>query len=688
MQASEANLLQFLDNRQQFMVPIFQRRHSWEKRHCEQLWKDVLRIGKDESAVAHFLGSIVYIDAGIYSASRVSQLLLIDGQQRLTTLSLLLFALGKAIEERDIEIDIDRGTIEEYYLFNLREEGELHYKLLLTKHDKETLIHLLNDRDLPADKSHRMEENYRFFEAKLKSTDLQAVYKGIQKLMIVDISLNRDYDNPQLIFESLNSTGLDLSQADLIRNYVLMGQEPNFQNRLYETYWYPMEQRFGEEYTKRFDRFMRDYLTLKTRQIPKIDNVYESFKEYVDNKKQPEVLEATVAEIDRYSKHYVRIALLKEEDSEIRSLFDEINTLSVEVVFPFLLEVYEDYTQGQIEKADVIETLRLIVSYIFRRTLCGIPTNGLNRTFAGLMLEVDKSNYLENLKFAFSQRPFSQRYPSNEEFGRSFLIRDIYRFRSKKFRPRDYLLRKLENYGRKEPISVGDYTIEHVMPQTLSEEWQTELGEDWSETHETYLHTIGNLTLTGYNPELNNRSFREKQDIPGGFRDSPLCLNESLREVGRWDETTIVNRAEMLLEKACKIWPDHGVPQEIVQEPRGDSTLADHHHLTGEMMDLFQQLREHILNLDTSVSERITRRYIGYSMNTTFVVIFPRATRLRLLLNLPFSDINDPQGVCRDLANMNHHQLGDIEVGISSADQLDYIMFLIGQAFEKQIADQ
>ena len=278
--------------------------------------------------------------------------------------------------------------------------------------------------------------------------------------------------------------------------------------------------------------------------------------------------------------------------------------------------------------------------------------------------------------------PSSQRYPSDTEFKEKFRIKDVYNFH-----PYRYLLRKLENHGRKEPISVGDYTIEHVMPQTLSEEWQAELGEDWSETHETYLHTIGNLTLTGYNSELGDRSFREKQEIPGGFRDSPLRLNESPREVGRWDETAIVNRAEMLLEKACKIWPDHSVPQEIVQEPRGDLTLADHHHLTGEMMDLFQQLREHILNLDTSVSERITRPYIGYSMNTTFVVIFPRATRLRLLLNLPFSDINDPQGVCRDLANMNHHQLGDIEVGISSTDELDYIMFLIRQAFEKQIAD-
>ena len=494
MKASEANLLKFLDGTKQFQVPIFQRRYSWKQEDCKQLWDDVLRVGENEDIPSYFLGSIVSMQHSIYHTSGIIQLHLIDGQQRLTTLALLLSALGRAIESRDLEIEIDRKRIENCYLFNTDEDDELHYKQLLTQHDRDTLIQLLEGKDLSPNSSPLLVENYRFFEDQLKHADLQAVYEGIQKLVIVDISLKYNYDNPQLIFESLNSKGVKLSPADLMRNYVLMGQERKFQNKLYETYWYPMEQHFGEEYTKRFHHFIRDYLTLKLRgrdtfyamlSVNRLfaEPIYESFKRYVNNKKHPEALEETIAEIDRYSKHYVRIALLKEEDSEIRSLFDEINALSVEVVFPFLLEVYEDYTQGKIEKADVIETLRLIVSYIFRRTLCGIPTNGLNRTFAGLMLEVDKSNYLENLKFAFSQRPFSQRYPSNEEFGRSFLIRDIYRFRSKKFRPRDYLLRKLENYGRKEPISVGGYTIEHVMPQKLSEQWESELGEDWRETY-------------------------------------------------------------------------------------------------------------------------------------------------------------------------------------------------------------
>ena len=243
---------------------------------------------------------------------------------------------------------------------------------------------------------------------------------------------------------------------------------------------------------------------------------------------------------------------------EFLTCFEDIHTLNVETVFPFLLEVYEDYTQGQLERAEVIEILRLIESYIFRRTICGIETRGLNRIFATLMLKIDKSNYLQSLKRAFAQMPFSQRYPSDTEFKENFCIKDVYNFH-----PCRYLLCKLENHGHsREPIRLEDCTIEHVMPQTLSEQWKTELGENWEEMHEKHLHTIGNLTLTGYNSELGNHTFIDKQLTDGGFLDSPLHLNRSLAKVERWDETAIVDRAEMLAEKAREIWPYHGISQE------------------------------------------------------------------------------------------------------------------------------
>ncbi len=511
-----------------------------------------MRIGQDDNVSSHFLGSIVYIEPnGSQNISAVSELLVIDGQQRLTTLSLLLLALSKAIRKPGNEIGITPKQISNYYLFNADEDGELRYRQLLTYHDKDTLIQLLEDRELPSDASLRLVENYRFFESKLQNTNLELVYAGIQKLAIVDIALDRRYDDPQLIFESLNSTGLSLSQADLIRNYVLMGQELDFQTKLYNDHWLPMEQRFGDAYAEWFDWFIRDYLTVKRRQIPNINNVYETFKTYVPRQTTLEVLESTIAEIDQYSKHYVKFVLLQEEDLDLRECLKDIDELEARVARPLLLEVYEDYTQGQIQKSELIEILQLVESYVFRRAICGIPTNTLNRVFESLMVRVDKSNYLRSLKEAFQQLTSTRRYPSDNEFKEALFIKDVYNFSR-----RSYLLRKLENHGRKELISVADYTIEHVMPQNpdLSESWQQELGENWQEVQEKYLHTIGNLTLTGYNSKLSDRPFKEKQCICGGFRDSPLRLNRSLAQTEQWNEHAILARAEELAEKALKIW--------------------------------------------------------------------------------------------------------------------------------------
>ena len=561
MQAKETNFLRFLSVPNQFRIPIFQRRYSWEERHCKQLWSDVLRIGQNDEISSHFLGSIVYIEPGTQPVSAVSELLVIDGQQRLTTLSLLLLALSKAVAESGSEIGITPENISNYYLFNPGESGELRYRQLLTNHDKNTLIQLLEDRELPPNASPRLVENYRFFEARLQNSNLKEVYAGIQKLAIVDIALDRRYDDPQLIFESLNSTGLNLSQADLIRNYVLMGQELDFQTKLYNDHWLPMEQCFGDEYANWFDWFMRDYLTLKTQQIPNIRNVYDNFKMYVQERTNSEIsetIETIVAEISRYSKYYVCIALGKEEDIDIQNCFADINTLEVTVAFPFLLEVYKDYKQKYIQKPELIEILRLVESYVFRRAICDIPTNSLNTTFASrLMPKVDRSNYLESLKKAFlnlAEQSDRYRYPADSEFKQEFQVKGIYN------NPKrcQYLLRKLENYERRQPHSCVDQTIEHVIPQNdnLCDEWQQELGENWRDIREKYLHTIGNLTLIGWkdNPALSDLPFEEKQKVRGGFCESELHLNRSLCQAKQWNEKAVLTRAEELAEKAIKIW--------------------------------------------------------------------------------------------------------------------------------------
>ncbi|MXV82677.1 DUF262 domain-containing protein [Candidatus Poribacteria bacterium] len=556
MKANEISILKFLQEPKQFFVPIFQRRYSWEEKHCKQLWEDVIRVGQDDKIKHHFLGSIVYMEQELGMIGAIPRYLVIDGQQRLTTLSLLLSALSRAINGKDSNLGVTPKRLSNYYLFNEHEEGVLRYKQLLTQSDRKTLIHLLENRNLPlTNASPLLVESYEFFEKRIKEVDLETVYTGLQKLMIVSVALDRTVDNPQLIFESLNSTGISLSQADLVRNYVLMGQDLKFQKRLYEEYWFPMERLFGKkEYTVRFDRFMRDYLTLKMRQIPKLQNVYEAFKvQYPSYEIGNSVkLEAIVKEISRYAKHFVDITLLKEEDPELRECLSDFVEMRAEVAYPFLLEVYDDYAKARIEKADVIKIFRLVESYIFRRSVCGIPTNVLNKLFATLMNEnnVDKNKYLESLNDVFRKMQTYRRYPTDSEFKQAFNTKDVYNFTR-----RNYLFRKLENFERKEPALITDYTIEHVMPRTLTEAWQQELGEDFQRVHEVWVHKIGNLTLTGYNSDYSNSPFKKKRDMPEkGLRFSPLYLNQSFAGTEQWNEDAIKMRTAELAEKACKIW--------------------------------------------------------------------------------------------------------------------------------------
>ena len=553
MEIAVVSMLTFLQYLQQFSIPIFQRRYSWEEKDCQQLLDDILRVGGNDKIDSHFLGSIVYVQKGLAPRGTVPKLLVIDGQQRLTTLSLLLSALSLAIVERGDDIGTSPESLQNNYLFNDEEDGELRYKLLLTKNDKGTLIDLLEDRYISpsTNPSSLLVENHEFFKKKLEKVDLKTLHTGIEKLVIVNIVLDLTTDDPQKIFESLNSTGVNLSEADLIRNYVFLNLEPTFQERLYENHWSRMEQFFGNEYAERFDSFMRGYLTLKMKQIPSHGAVYEKFKEYCPVNDNSEQLMKIVKEISRHAKYYVDMVLLTESDPELRKCFADLAELQADASYPFLLEVYDDYNQELIKKEDVIKILQLVESYVFRRAVCGLSMSVMNKLFAALMSEVDKDNYLESLNNAFLGMDPNKRYPTDIEFKEAFIHKDVYNFTK-----RNYLLRKLENHGRsKEPIRVSDYTVEHVMPQKLTEAWQRELGKDFQRIHEVWLHKIGNLTLTGYNPEYSNRTFKEKRNMDKkGLRFSPLHLNQSFANMEQWNEDAIIARAEELAEQAGKIW--------------------------------------------------------------------------------------------------------------------------------------
>jgi uncharacterized protein with ParB-like and HNH nuclease domain/predicted transport protein len=690
VKASEQPFLKFLQGTNQFVVPIYQRRYSWTTDECSQLWDDIVRIVKGNYPGGHFVGSIVYIESGLFQVGPVPKLLIIDGQQRLTTLSLLIAAFARELKRTNPESDISERKLVNYYLVNPEEEGDEHRKLILTRGDRETLDALLDARPLPDLTARRLRNNFEFFVEKIRHSEIPPddfYDRGLQKLMIVNISLDRTHDNPQLIFESLNSTGLELTQADLIRNFVLMALEPGQQEELYNNYWYPMEQSFGTDaYAAYFDRFVRDFLTLKTGRIPNIDKIYVAFKEYARESKKS--VGELVAELHRYSRHFVSMALEREPDGKLNAAIADINTLRVDVAYPFLLHAYDLYDRGALVRDDLHKILRVVESYVYRRVICGIPTNTLNRTFASLAAQMHASNPVESIEAAFLMKDSYRRLPRDDEFTREFVAKDVYNLRS-----RNYLLRKLENHGRKEYVDVETYTIEHIMPQNpdLSKEWRSDLGPNWEQVQARYLHTIGNLTLTGYNSELSDRPFKVKRDMEGGFADSPIRLNRDLAKLDMWNEHHIERRARQLAKLAVEIW---GIPRlsdavidlyrpEAAAAERGRS-IEDHPHLRGVNLRLFEDIRQRILNIDSSVSEEVLKLYIAYKSASNFVDVIPQRSGLKLSLAISLEELHDPKARARDVSAIGHWGNGDVEVKVGSSQDLDYAMGLIRQAFDRQ----
>ena len=692
MKATEAKLLEFLKKSPQFVIPIYQRTYSWTERECFQLWNDILRTGNNEKISAHFVGSIVYVEKGLYQVSSQSPLLVIDGQQRLTTVTLLIEALARALGSEEPLDGFSSKKLRNYYLLNPLEDGERRYKLVLSQTDKTSLKALLDQQLKPHDHSLRVEGNFALFQEWVTALkgDLLPLCKGLAKLVIVDISLNRDQDNPQLIFESLNSTGRELSQADLIRNFILMGLEPHLQTTLYEQFWRPMEVEFGQEgYAIHFDSFMRHYLTVKTGDIPNVREVYEAFKQYARSSKVTGV-EALVADIRTFSGYYCAMALGSEQDPELKTAFHDIRELKVDVAFPFLLELYHDYVRQVLTKSELFHAARFVESYVFRRAVCGIPTNSMNKTFATFARALKKDRYLESIEATFLLLPSYRRFPVDDEFRRDLQLKDLYNFRS-----RSYWLRRLENHDRKERVSVDEYTIEHIMPQNekLPAQWQTELGPDWKRVWQTYLHTLGNLTLTGYNSEYSDRRFAEKRDMKGGFAESPLRLNQGLGKLEHWTEEGIRQRSERLAAQATSVWPAPVVETAVLDayKPAGVAAgyaISDHPHLaTGPMHELFMQFRKQVLALDPCVTEEYLKLYVAYKAETNFVDVVPQAKRLRLSLNMEFAEITDPKGICRDVTGLGRWGNGDVEVALSSVEELPYVIGLVRQSFERQMGN-
>ncbi|PUB98337.1 DUF262 and DUF1524 domain-containing protein [Helicobacter pylori] len=687
MKADAMKLLDFIGKSQekQFVIPIYQRVYSWGKEHCEQLWDDIIKTGGNDQIEGHFIGSIVFVHDGIYTTN-YNELLIIDGQQRLTTITLLLIALRDHLNDEDEFLEkFSRQKIQNRYLINSDEKGDKKFRLILSESDRDTLLSLIDkDRRKPSEPSLKIMENFKLFEEWIgENTDkLETIFKGLEKLMVVEISLERGKDNPQLIFESMNSTGKDLTQTDLIRNYILMGLEPEKQKIFYKKYWRAMEEYFKQNETL-FNQFVRHYLTIKTRDIPNINKVYKAFKRY--QQERGIETEALLQDLQKYCGFFCQIAFKKEDDKELNKALGFLVDLEMDVIYPLLLELYSDYSDGVLSKQDFIPIIALTESYIFRRAVCGLGTNSLNKVFPSFTKKINKDQYLESIKAHFlSLETTKGKFPKDSDFKNLFITIDFYSLKKEK----KYFFERLENFNTKEPVNTQECTIEHIMPQTLTEEWKRDLGENFQAIHDKYLHTIGNLTLTGYNQEYSNNSFQEKKYMEKGFKQSPLRINQSLKGFESFGEKEIEKRANDLADWALKIWTYPNLDAETSEKykPKKGKKVYDlsSYKFGSHSRELFDILSKEIKALDERIAEKFNKMCISYKLDTNFVSIVPlKNGGLNLYLNMPFYELQDEKNLARK-AKGNYGN-GNIEVKLETKEDIPYCLGLIKQALEKQM---
>ena len=558
MKASETKVEDFLSsNKTQFVIPVYQRNYDWSTSQCKQLLDDILEVGTSKKMNAHFIGSVVYVHDDVYTSSRIKELTIIDGQQRLTTLTLIYLALYRLAIEMKNEALVNE--ISETYLINKFAPEEEKLKLRPTENNDRAIKYLLrSDTDEEFTDFSKVIDNFNYFNSRITEENFEFVLNGLSKLMFVEISLDREKDDPQRIFESLNSTGLELSQADLIRNYILMGLNRRDQNKIYNNYWEIIEKLAKDESlnTSKVSDFIRDYLTLVNNKIPNKSKVYLEFKAKFPTSNLDE-LEKNLLPIKALVKYYNKLLNPKNEaDKDIRLQLEYINRLEINVAYPFLMKVYEDYSEGIIDKTTFINVLDFVQSFTWRRFIVGLPTNALNKIFMTLYEKIDREDYLISLQKWLLQRPGSQRFPKNKEVIESLKLKDVYNIKSKN---RTYLLERLENFENKEPVIIDgnpDITIEHIFPQNPDPKWKVELGADeYNLVKETFLNTIGNLTLSGNNGKLGNKPFTYKRDLEkAGYKDSRLWLNKYLSILDKWDKTEIERRFDLLAERFLNIW--------------------------------------------------------------------------------------------------------------------------------------
>ncbi|AWL20513.1 DUF262 domain-containing protein [Acinetobacter nosocomialis] len=557
MKGEAKQFLKFIDGSdKRFIIPVYQRNYSWQNKHCAQLLNDLKGLIRKPD-VPHFFGSIV---SSHMQGGKREDFLIIDGQQRLTTISILLIAIVDLLKHKKVIPKDDRliEKITKKHLVDEYQEDQRKIRLKPIKDDCKAFDALFGDESDFVDGSN-VTSNFRYFRDRIlnENIDIDDLYDAISRLQTIDIFLEKD-DDPQLIFESLNSTGLELEEGDKIRNFILMGLSSELQEKYYEAFWNKIEK---NTHFKVSD-FFKDYLTLKLNRTVVIKDIYFTFKDYV--KKNNDDIEALLQDLLEYSKLYAIILNPMQYQNSFTAVLVRLSQLEFTVIFPVVLAILKRWNEKNLTDQEVTELLRVTEIFLFRRLIVGLATNALSKIFATLDKDVTKkaqssqlASYAEIYKYVLLNKEESSRFPNDDEFEQALFSRNIYAMSSKN---KAYLFSFLENEESKEQINVierikdGTYTIEHIMPQTLSPVWQKELGEKSQQIHEQWLHTLPNLTLTGYNSKYSNRPFKDKLDVENGFKDSNLRLNQYVRECLKWTEEELVERQSRLSKKSLKLW--------------------------------------------------------------------------------------------------------------------------------------
>jgi uncharacterized protein with ParB-like and HNH nuclease domain/predicted transport protein len=694
MQAIDCPFTKIINGTTQFVIPVFQRDYNWDESRCEQFWKDVIRVAEDTTERRHFLGSVVYVSTGD-SHPGFTRWLLIDGQQRITTLTLLLTALRDQIHDSGWIGGEDSPTakrIDAYFLMNLEEEGSRKHKLALRKHDQATLQALLDRKKMPSEVSEHIRDSYEFFRAQLTTADPDMVYRGIGRLVVVDVTLNRVTDDPQLIFESLNSTGMDLSQSDLIRNFILMRLPEQEQTRLYETYWSKIENLFRGS-LKTFDTFVRDYLALCTTasKQEKSDEIYFAFRrEFCSIGAEHGKLDVFLEKLLRFAHYHAAFSIGADTPQALQEPLTRLRRL-VDVPATVIMRLFECYdVHNTLAPEQFVQAIALIESYIFRRAICGKQTRGYWQLFANLAYDIDPQRPFESLTVGLARLRDSNCFPDDDEFRKALEEGDIY-----EKRVCFSLLDRLENYGNKEPTDTSKYSIEHIMPQNekIGLRWREMLGENWRDIQRMWIHRLGNLTLTGYNSTYSDRPFTEKKTISGGFEESSVRLNKFVREQPVWTPAEMEHRGKTLAQRALTIWPCVTVDKRLIDaaeqaemRERARRRDAGTVPMSADARNLFNLLRAKVLEMDPDIIELGEQKSVSYHGPYFFLEVLPRKNRINLILPIEFNEVEDPFGIAKDTSQraffVNARYEGGISVPICEPADIDKALPIIRQARE------